>query len=438
MPLGERRTRSNLNVPRWLIAVAALALALLACDPWLPTGVTCLIQEPDGSIFAPDTNGGNLSLDGGLTWQTTSQTEYYSYCSHPYPSSKSFIRADPQNPSIQYRFNPAVSIERSDDGGTTWRQEIDLAGAEARTLYYMRFRRNGFEYRVGPVEALFHEPSGNLIVSMSYEGILMRFQNGYWQWVTVGPYSRVDMRDPSVFFPMIFEELTFGALIGLLIFSSLIVLSVRRNLGLVFGLVILSLAVILIIDIAAGYLGNALSSVVGWSGYIQAMTLINVALAAVMAPALLGWWAGKRTKQANLFQLAACVVGWTFLIAGFAEMALTKVTDLYSGWLPAGVVGVILVPVCVANLILRPKVGLKSTLALGLFDAAGFMIFAVCYFLWVIGGIPFHRDATLFVVGLSLLNLIIGSRVLRRLEPLVSSDSLVVSEPAPAELLETT
>ena len=173
MPLGERPMRSIGNAPRWLVAIAALALVALACEQLPVTGITCLQVLEDGTVIAPEQYQAYVSNDGGLTWKKVSPVNYVESCSHSsrhsYLSRKWGID-DPHDPLVKYRFEPQVSIERSSDGGRTWQQELDLSGTEARAVYYLQSSISYNKFVAGPLDAVFDPSTGNLIVAMGFEG----------------------------------------------------------------------------------------------------------------------------------------------------------------------------------------------------------------------------------------------------------------------------
>src|SRR4051812_3314334 len=107
----------------WLFPLLMLVLAALACDSPPITGITCLYEAPDGSIIAPEQTDSFVSRDGGLTWESAPPVEdFSSHCR--YPSGVVNDVTDPKNPQIVYRFENSLSIQRSEDGGQTWRMEI--------------------------------------------------------------------------------------------------------------------------------------------------------------------------------------------------------------------------------------------------------------------------------------------------------------------------
>ncbi len=159
--------------------------------PPVDHGVTCLIEQ-EGAIFAsaPDLHN-YLSDDGGITWREAfrSGLPNGSYCLGRDKAWQIFAAVDGQ---VQYRITPEVGIERSDDGGKTYKREVDLAGeswqAKPQTGTPVKV-----EAKPGPFDVMVHRPTGNIVAAMGHLGILVRTPDGQWQWVRVGNYYRGDV-----------------------------------------------------------------------------------------------------------------------------------------------------------------------------------------------------------------------------------------------------
>jgi len=399
--------KTKRGFPKWIIAAAVLALAALACDPPLATGVTCLYEREDGSILAPQEQFETyISPDGGLTWQTiTEVVQYNDHCIYPttdsYGNDRFWVAINPHDPNIQYKFSPALSIERSEDGGATWHREIDLSGTEARAVYYMRRNRAAFEYRAGPLDAVFHSKTGNLVVAMGYEGVLVRVPSGSWEWVTVGPYYRTDMRDLAITLPLIRDELLLALLFGLLTASTVTFIAQTYALRAMLGSIILATVTTPAIFLGAQFIGLP--------------TIVAIVLA-LLAPVFVVFVILSRGWQVDRLSFVLLVGGWTFTLLNWLVLILTKKdygVPALSWILAAGVMPISAI-VLFRLYAFFPRAFVPSLIC----GAFGMSIVAGCYFLWGIGGISFHTEATLIALGLGLGNLLIGSRVMGRFSQL--------------------
>ena len=159
--------------------------------PPVDHGVTCLIEQ-EGAIFAnaPDLHN-YLSDDAGITWREAfrSGLPNGSYCLGRDKPWQLFAAMDGQ---VQYRITPEVGIERSEDGGKTWKREVDLADeswqAKPQTGTPVKV-----EAKPGPFDAMVHRPTGNIVAAMGHLGVLVRTPEGRWQWIRVGNYYRGDL-----------------------------------------------------------------------------------------------------------------------------------------------------------------------------------------------------------------------------------------------------
>src|SRR3990172_5828876 len=190
----------------WVLLPLA-ALATMANQPAVDYGITGL--EISGStIFVTGTEF--YSEDGGLSWQGES------YGSNAYAERGAWTLPDPSNSRVLYRFTPGVSIERSDDGGLTWLAEVDLRGDEARLAYLRRSGKSYYGSPVGPLDAVIHTPSENIVAAMGHEGVLVRTRDDTWHWVAVGEYSVPELNRADQVISLLSGEIWLSAaLIGL-------------------------------------------------------------------------------------------------------------------------------------------------------------------------------------------------------------------------------
>ncbi len=187
---GEQRTDSFPLTPM-PIPLLPVSGGVPLPPPPVDHGVTCLIEQ-EGVIFAsaPDLRN-YLSEDGGITWREAfrSGLPNGSYCLGRDKPWQVFAAVDGQ---VQYRVTPEVGIERSEDGGKTWKREVDLAGeswqAKPQTGTPVKV-----EVKPGPFDVMVHRPTGNIVAAMGHLGILVRTPEGKWQWVRVGNYYRGDV-----------------------------------------------------------------------------------------------------------------------------------------------------------------------------------------------------------------------------------------------------
>lgn len=343
---------------KWVALVLA-TLSTVATTPIPPDyGVVCLQAQDDAIVATANFDHRNgaydrfLSQDGGWTWQAIERGYDPLDCSHDDP----WILTDPIIPSVQYRFTSGRSIERSEDGGQTWRQEVATALNEAQVSYYQQYRAGNIVVVAGPFSALIHRPTGNLVVAMGHEGVLVRTPDGAWHWAAVGPYSRA---------PLGQADTVLGFLSGEIVFTLLLTFPVMGFLGRRAG--------------KTSPLGYVML-VLAWM--LWGMTFFGLSPAA--GPALSG------LNLKGLAYIAAFVVAVVAIPVG-----LKRTFDL---------------------LIVSAR-GLGVAVVITL---SGMLLFFLPYVLWSQGSIPYYRTATAFAFALALAVIVAGDQWLRHVMPIPS------------------
>jgi hypothetical protein len=199
-----------------LIALALATTLTLANGPIPDYGVT-EFQLSDDTIIARSVLGAWKSADGGVTWESTPTqgTKYPSFFPTTRGNLRTAIITDTLNVNVFYRVVPTVSIERSDDGGKTWRVDFAITHlSEAARAYADRYQRYGFT--PGPVGGIVDPRTGNAIFAMAHEGALVRKPSGEYVWVSVGYYQRIVFNDPL---SILSSELLLALGLGLLILA---------------------------------------------------------------------------------------------------------------------------------------------------------------------------------------------------------------------------
>lgn len=264
------------------LAYVALALGIfgtLASDgpSYLDNGIS-EICEQDGQLNTVVSNrfdyqSGNLaryqptvfsSSDGGLTWNLArSYTEPMDGDQSPIGLGHCTTRTDhiisPDNSQIQYRWEHGEYIERSTDGGQTWSLDYELFEFRQDVRRFHNHRSyTSFDtsvvYLSSPVSGLVHSQTGNVVLAMSQDGVLVRTPNGEWQWVAVGGYRLAPLDDWR---GVAFQELWMaGALAFLVVTTS--TAYIRRGRGQVFMIRVgwLGWVVLLVLVLANNHSGR--------------------------------------------------------------------------------------------------------------------------------------------------------------------------------------
>lgn len=183
-----------------LMAVFGL-IAMMACAMSVDYGATC-IQQTGTNLFVrtyesggdvPTHYSGYISIDGGLTWQGP---EPYSGDSNELNCERHFplVVSDPRNEAVQYRLLSNGLVERSDDGGNTWKYEAGpFSLSEAQRSYYAIHPNQRAYGSVAvaqtPQDIAIDKTTGNIIVVWGQAGAVVRTPSGQWQFVNIGQYA---------------------------------------------------------------------------------------------------------------------------------------------------------------------------------------------------------------------------------------------------------
>lgn len=176
---------------RWLF-VPLVALVALADAAMPDPGIACL-READGVLFA---RGGYsrtyASTDGGMTWAEKGES-WQGNCGLLEETDRREV-ALPDG-SVTYRIQRGGAVERSSDGGATWRPVGASAEIrEAEQAYILKTRGSNLDFIMPPQDALVDPAGGNLILAMGQQGVLVVRPDGSWQWSGVGSYQHESLR----------------------------------------------------------------------------------------------------------------------------------------------------------------------------------------------------------------------------------------------------
>jgi len=217
-----------------LIICALGALATVATSPPYPPyspALNCLIANKDKSITVLDGKNGSLSArttDGGMTWSDPKRGDFDgglgTRCVDPFGHTD-WELIDPSNRQIVYRFRPGEGIDRSSDGGHHWILELDTGLNDAQ-LTYLQDIKGSYVIQPGPLNAIFDEHTGNLIVAMGQEGVAVRSSNGEWRWVEVAGMSHESLKSVESISNLLMIEILLALDLG---FASFLLLKLYRG-----------------------------------------------------------------------------------------------------------------------------------------------------------------------------------------------------------------
>jgi hypothetical protein len=173
-----------------------------------------------------------ISQDGGITWKDAPNVLEDIISALEAPRILPLVACVNNQPEICYRITGEDQVERSTNGGETWK--VDWKIPLGRKTY-MEHAYPGVLCIGSPVSAtpldlviLSEEAGHSVIVAMGYEGVLMRAPQGEWHRVAVGhaypnPYQTVN---PLEIASTLSGEFCFGLFVALPVWM-VVYLSIR-------------------------------------------------------------------------------------------------------------------------------------------------------------------------------------------------------------------
>jgi hypothetical protein len=237
----------NLRPVAWIILglgiMATLATSQIEIDV-IYESITCINEEKDSTLigfvkeylppnypnyYNDDTYRIYASDDGGLSWYRLDDLTVLQDDTENRPecSTRELPLIDPNNPDIQYRYESSEKIERSSDGGVTWVTEYDLFEVRQEVrLYYHQKRVEWtifsapYDTEPGPYEAVFHQPTGNVVFAMGWDGMLVRKPDATWEWVGVEQFHLEDLHRSDKIYDFLGGEIVLSTTLFFLILAT--------------------------------------------------------------------------------------------------------------------------------------------------------------------------------------------------------------------------
>lgn len=213
--------------------IALAALATIADANKQTCGVYALSLDQEIVIAQADDQS-YISENGGYDWVTANELSG-DYCP---PYGDTILVSAPHALYLQYRFttgNPL--IEKSENGGQTWGVVYTLDSfSEAKSAYFNKnFYLDSF---FGPQAGLIDPGTGNLILAMGYEGIMVLAPSGEANWIQVGEFKHLAFQPVNALPSLLIHEFVIAIMVGLLTAGTLSwFLNTNWRRGLLLGIV---------------------------------------------------------------------------------------------------------------------------------------------------------------------------------------------------------
>lgn len=213
--------RPELPSLRWIIAALGIMGTVATSSGPVDEGIT-QICEMDNTLYAITTDRSYMtttsymSNDGGLTWLQSPEP----LTPLPIPCTPAPPKPIPQQTwtmeltSAIYRFVPGEGIYLTEPGKIE-KLEFDLSYIGHDSYKLLRqVARNGEAsailpsiYFPGPFDGLVDGSTGNMVLAMGHDGVLVKPKDGNWRWVAVGQYHYVERVDPGGILTLLQPEL---------------------------------------------------------------------------------------------------------------------------------------------------------------------------------------------------------------------------------------
>jgi hypothetical protein len=194
----------------WVGLALGVMSTLASTDMPDDIGIFGLCQE-EASLYAASFYGTFDSQDGGLTWKDAEHSDVSNECAE---SFRETIRRGLRNSytpwlitdsAQRFRIVQGEGIYRYDSDG---REAVDFdlsqISGDVRNFYYERklterdYEYYPVQYLPGPFDTLIDKQTGNLVVAMGLDGVLVRTLEGEWVWTVLGPYYYGDLNQTIV------------------------------------------------------------------------------------------------------------------------------------------------------------------------------------------------------------------------------------------------
>ncbi len=384
----------------WLLAGAFAAMANMGMPAY---GVYCIYELDEDTIAAVADIEVYHSDDGGLVWQPESSDSPEPITDAPCVVDDSWTVSISGNDLVRYRLTRGQGVDRTDDGGITWQEEITFGNTEARYAYYERFRPEAYLSSPGPFDAFYHEPSGNLVIAMGQDGVLTRTPDGTWHWVAVGPYYREEFNQLGSILRLLTGEILLGLLVGVSIASGMVALRNPRS----FWVAVISILVAAVIEALLLFCAFAF-----FSSILELVVPVVLILAVAVVAARIA------RDQNPWFIVALSSTLALLLISTASAPAMTWVSTNYFSIVEFGIVGLAAIGTCFVFTIMA--LGERAVRLARPFLVAGtatFVMFVSSFIAWVKGLILAYYVSALIGWIAALGILILGAIYLRRHYP---------------------
>ncbi len=232
---------------RWEPLLAALVLLAGVADAAAPDyGIMCFTQEGD-RIYGQTHYTSYFSSDGGRSWSYSEQSPTERCEMRESGAVLEFTTLD----NTQYRVTIREKVEWKAANAAEW-GEIPLPKppSQAEERYRSQIETTNLDHLSGPLDAMITPGSGDLLLGMGTDGVLVVAPSGAQTWVTVGEYRRTALHEDGLqgFLTLLSFEFLLAFLVGVAWWNTATLASDRTRWQValvIIGWVLLALAVLM-------------------------------------------------------------------------------------------------------------------------------------------------------------------------------------------------
>ncbi|MBI9051698.1 MAG: hypothetical protein JEZ00_19900 [Anaerolineaceae bacterium] len=220
-----KNTKNSIRIALWVIA--AFIFLTIADAPAPNYGVT-LVAANDGKIIVDASYGNYCSIDGGFNWELCNHNNASMYEGLEYqPLPISIQIPDSQ---IQYRITQYGAIQTSDNDGSDW-YKLPTKDYSSNVLYYyqQQMRPNAYITNTGAQDIAYDPPSGNVIIAMGLQGIIIIPPDRKAVQVGIGENQPAKLSDPWVIISILFPYLLLTIAIIAILYASIIIIARQKS-----------------------------------------------------------------------------------------------------------------------------------------------------------------------------------------------------------------
>jgi len=269
-------------------------------------GIVCLEVADDRILAASSSWNVFASEDGGLTWSKF-ETQDEFQCDSISANTKEILSIN--DGEVIYKITEDAQIEFSRDGGQTWKLENDLQPMNQAEIAFSN-RNNYFFYIPGPFAGVLDPNTGNAIIAMGVEGVLVHTPTDNWLSVPIDQYQRTNLTFGKIPSLIIFEmEIAFTFLLLVLIAPYLLFKS-KTWLKVLLGLMFLACGLVVF------YFKPALNAI-NYGAALIAPVVFILLLAAIIISAVFMIKNWKAIKNDLIFYSIFGMIGFIVFILPF-------------------------------------------------------------------------------------------------------------------------